>query len=258
MKRPCTALITGASGGLGLEFARICARKGCDLVLVARNKEKLLSIGKDLEDAYGIRAWACPSDLSVKDAALELYAFTEERGLSVDVLINNAGFGDAGPFMDRPWQKQYEMVQVNIASLMQLTHLYLKPMTERGYGKVLNLSSVAAFCAGPDMSVYYASKAFVMSFSEALAEEVKGTGVTVTALCPGPTATGFEKAVDMGKDSRMFKRAASPSKVAEDGIRAMEKGRVLVYEGAFTKLASVGSRIAPRFLTRRLARSMNR
>ena len=252
-----TALITGASGGLGLEFARICAAKKYDLVLVARNEGKLYALKNELESAHGVAVHVCSADLSVTDAALDVFDFCRERELPVDILINNAGFGDAGSFADRDWQKQYEMIQVNIMALMQLTHSFLKPMIEHGYGRILNLSSVAAFCAGPDMSVYYASKAFVSSFSEAIAEEVKGTGVTVTAICPGPTATGFEKAAAMKSGSTMFRKAASAASVAEAGIRAMEKGKALLYQGLFTKLAALGARIAPRAVTRKFARKMN-
>jgi len=250
-------LITGASGGLGLEFSKILARKHYDLVLAARSEDKLNDLKDWLEDQYDIRVFVCPVDLSVKDAALTVFNFTQEQGLSIDVLINNAGFGDAGSFAESDWRKQYEMVKVNIVALMQLTHCFLKPMIAQGHGKILNLSSVAAFSAGPDMSIYYASKAFVRSFSEAVVEEVKGTGVTVTAVCPGPTATGFEKAASMKVGSSMFRKAAAASDVAEDGIRAMEKGRVLHYQGAFTKLMNVGSRIAPRAITRKFAGKMN-
>ena len=252
-----TALITGASGGLGLEFARICASKKYDLVLVARSEGKLYAIKNDLESAYGVNVYVCAADLSVTDAALDVFDYTLEHKIPVDILVNNAGFGDAGSFADRDWQKQYEMVQVNIVALMQLTHCFLKPMMEQGYGKILNLSSVAAFCAGPDMSVYYASKAFVRSFSEAVAEEVKGTGVTVTAICPGPTATGFEKAAAMKNGSTMFRKAASAATVAKAGFRAMERGKALLYQGAFTKLVGLGARIAPRSVTRKFARKMN-
>lgn len=257
MSRHQTALITGASGGLGLEFAKILAGKQYDLILVARSEGKLNSLKEQLEKEYDIRAFVFAADLSVKDAALEVFNYTQEKGLSVDVLINNAGFGDAGSFAESDWQKQYEMVQVNITALMQLTHCFLKPMIAQEHGKILNLSSVAAFCAGPDMSIYYASKAFVRSFSEAVAEEVKGTGVTVTAICPGPTATGFEKAASMKSGSAMFRKAASANEVAKAGIRAMEKGRVLLYQGAFTKVMNIGSRIAPRGITRKIARKMN-
>lgn len=169
MKPDKTVLITGASSGLGLEFAKIFARKKCDLVLVARSEGKLYALKNRFEEEYGITVHVCSVDLSTTDAALDVYDYTLEKGLTIDVLVNNAGFGDAGPFANSDWQKQYEMIQVNLVALMQLTHCFLKPMIECGHGKILNLSSVAAFCAGPDMSVYYASKAFVRSFSEALA-----------------------------------------------------------------------------------------
>lgn len=257
MKMHKTALITGASGGLGLEFAKILAEKKYDLILVARNEGKLYALKNELETKYGIFVYVCASDLSVVDAPLDVFNYTLEHDLAIDILINNAGFGDAGGFADSDWRKQYEMIQVNIMALMQLTYLFLSGMIERREGRILNLSSVAAFCAGPDMSIYYASKAFVRSFSEAVAEEVKGTGVTVSALCPGPTATGFEKAASMKNGSKMFHKAASAAEVAASGIRAMEKGKVLIYQGAFTKLMSIGTRIAPRSLTRKLARNMN-
>lgn len=258
MKKRETALVTGASGGLGLEFARLLAKKHYDLVLVARNEGKLNSIKRELEKEYGITAWVCPCDLSRVDAALGVYQFTQAHDLEIDVLINNAGFGDSGKFAESNWQKQYEMVQVDITALMQLIHCFLPGMVERGHGKILNLSSVAAFCAGPGMSVYYASKAFVRSFSEAVAEEVKGTGVTVTALCPGPTATGFEAAADMGKGSKMFKKAAKPEDVAKAGIRALRLGKVLCYQGSFTKWMGFLCRLVPRSVTRRYAAKMDK
>ena len=245
MTKHKTALITGASGGLGFEFAKILAGRKYDLVLVARNEGKLYALKNDLETKYGISVYVCAADLSVVDVALDVFNYTLEHELQIDVLINNAGFGDTGCFAESDWQKQYEMVQVNITALMQLTYLFLTPMIERGEGRIMNLSSVAAFCAGPDMSIYYASKAFVRSFSEAVAEEVKGTGVTVTALCPGPTATGFEKAASMKSGSQMFRRAASAAEVAKSGIKAMEKGKVLLYQGTFTKLMSFGTRLHP-------------
>lgn len=186
-----------------------------------------------------------------------VFKFTQAHDLEVNVLINNAGFGDSGKFAECNWQKQYEMVQVDITALMQLTFCFLPGMIERKHGKILNLSSVAAFCAGPGMSVYYASKAFVRSFSEAVAEEVKGSGVTVTALCPGPTATGFEVAADMGNGSKMFKKAAKPEDVAKAGIRALRLGKVLCYQGTFTKCMSFLSRLVPRSVTRKYAGKMD-
>lgn len=258
MKKHKTALITGASGGLGLEFAKILARKKYDLVLVARNEGRLYALKNELETKYGISVYPFAADLSVVDAALDVFNYTLEHEIGIDVLINNAGFGDSGSFADSDWQKQYEMVQLNVIALMQLTHCFLSPMIEQGHGKILNMSSVAAFCAGPYMSIYYATKEFVRSFSEAVAEEVKGTGVTVTAFCPGPTATGFEQAAEMGKGSTMFRKAAKAEDVAKGGIRAVRKGKVLSYYGGFTKCMSFLCRIVPRSVARKYAAKMNR
>lgn len=256
-KKPI-ALITGASGGLGLEFSKLCAADGYDLVLVARSEDKLYSIKNDLEQRYGVAVYVCPQDLAQEDAALSVLEFTMVRDLDVSVLINNAGFGDSGAFCERDWKRQRDMIQVNIIALMQMTYCYVPPMVERGSGKVLNLSSVAAFCAGPYMSVYYASKGFVRSFSEALFEETRGTGVTVTALCPPPTATGFEQAADMGNESTMFRRAARAEDVARTGYEAMQKGKALCYCGAFTKIMGFGSRFVSRNIARKFATIMDR
>ena len=253
-----TALITGATGGLGEEFSRLLAERKYDLVLTARNEEKLRSLKENLEAEYGIRVYLCPADLSETEGPENVFAYTEGQGLSIDILVNNAGFGDNGRFTDSSWQKQYGMVQVNILSLMRLTYLYMKPMMDRGYGSILNVASVAAFSSGPYMSVYYASKAFVRSFSEAMAEEARGTGVTVTAVCPGPTATGFEKAASMKNRSMMFRFAGKASAVAEAAVLGMEKGRALVYPGAFVKAANIGSRLMPRAVSRVFAGFMNR
>ena len=239
MRRHKTALITGASGGLGLEFAKILAKKKYDHVLVARNEGKLYSLKNDFEPKYGITVHVCAADLSVVDAALDVFNFTLEHDIKIDILINNAGFGDSGSFAYSDWQKQYEMVQLNVVALMQLTHCFLNSMIEQGHGRILNMSSVAAFCAGPYMSIYYATKEFVRSFSEAVSEEVKGTGVTVTAFCPGPTSTGFEQAAAMDKGYAMFRKAAKAEDVAKGGIRAMMRGRVLNYHGAYTKCMSL-------------------
>ncbi len=191
------------------------------------------------------------------DAALDVFNYTLEHELSIDVLINNAGFGDSGSFVDSDWQKQYEMVQLNAIALMQLTHCFLNTMLENGHGRILNMSSVAAFCAGPYMSIYYATKGFVRNFSEAVAEEVKGTGVTVTAFCPGPTATGFEKAAAMDKGSAMFKKAAKAEDVAKGGIHAMMRGKTLSYYGAYTKCMNFMCRVVPRSVARKYAAGMN-
>ncbi|SPF68878.1 short chain dehydrogenase [Propionibacterium ruminifibrarum] len=253
-----TALVTGASGGLGAEVARVLAGEGFDLVLVARNEGKLLALENELEDGYGIHAHVCPADLSRENEALDVYDFVLEHELNVDVLVNNAGFGDSGTFHRADWARQRDMVQVNVVALMQLTRLLVPPMVERGTGMVLNLSSVAAFSAGPYMSTYYATKAYVLSFSEALHEELAGTGVTVTALCPGPTATGFESAAAMSSGSAMFRHAASAADVARDGWAAMRKGKAVCLQGAFTKAMALGSRLVPRSVARKLAMRINR
>lgn len=242
-----TALITGASGGIGREYARIFAGEGFDTVLVDRDEKNLLALQKELQDSTAARAWAFVKDLSEKDAALDVYQFTKENDITVDVLVNNVGFGDFSPFSKADWQKQYDMVMVNLVAMMQLTHCYLNPMTRRGYGRILNMSSVAAFCAGPDMCIYYASKAFILSFSQAVDYEMKGTGVTVTALCPGPTSTGFEKAANMN-GSRMFSavKTAKPHDVAMAGYKAAMKSRSVRLYGGFTNVMNVLSRLVPR------------
>ena len=249
-----TALITGASGGIGLELARVFARERYNLVLVARNEARLSALGRELADAYGVTALACAADLSERDAAAAVYAFTRDRGVAVDVLVNNAGFGDFGPFLDAEWEKQYEMVQVNITALMQLTRLYLPEMTARGSGRILNIASTAAFQPGPLMSVYYASKAFVLSFSEALSVELKGTGVAVTTVCPGPTTTGFSERANLGA-SGLFAhlKNATAAEVAEFAYRALSRGRVVAVHGLGNRLLVFGSKHSPRRWVREVA-----
>lgn len=254
-----TALITGASGGIGKELAKIFAREGYDLVLVARSEDKLLLLKNELEAKHGIAAEVLEQDLAEKDAAITVFDFIAEKGLTVDVLVNDAGFGDFGPYIDSDWNKQYKMVQVNIAALMQLTHCCLKEMTERGEGKILNVASTAAFQAGPLMSVYYATKAFVLSFTEALSVELKNTGVSVTALCPGPTRTGFEKNANL-KNSGLFKnlKTASAEAVAEYGYRKLMKNKVIAIQGIANKLLIFGSKIMPRKMVRRVVYKIQR
>ena len=246
-----TALITGASSGLGWELANVFAREGYHLMLVARNEEKLVALKNQLEAAYGIVAEVLPQDLAQRDAAQAVFDFTTQKGIAVDVLVNNAGFGDFGPYVSCDWQKQYDMVQVNVAVLMQLTHCYLPAMAARGEGKILNVASIAAFQPGPLMAVYYASKAFVLSFTEALSVELKGTGVSVTALCPGPTTTGFEQSANLG-ESGLFRhmRNATAKEVAEYGYRALLRGKVVAIPGAANRLVTLAVKHSPRRVVR--------
>ena len=186
-------LITGATGGIGLAFAELFAKKGYSLILVARNEERLKKIQKWLISKYCTSVEVIACDLAESHGPDDVFQLTTKRGWQVDILINNVGFGDFNCFLDTAWERQRNMVDINILALMHLTHLYGKNMRQRKRGKILNVASLASFCAGPYMSVYYASKSFVHSFSEALSEELAPYGITVTALCPGPVDTGFMK-----------------------------------------------------------------
>ena len=253
-----TALITGASMGIGKELARIFAADGHDLVLVARSEDKLQNLALELESAHGIVAHVVPADLTDPGAPARIFAVLQSDGLEVDYLVNNAGFGANGPFAELPLQSQMDMLQVNIDALVALTHLALQGMLARKRGRILNIASTAGFQPGPDMAVYYATKSFVLLFSEAVAEEVKDSGVTVTAHCPGATATSFAGTAGNDK-SILFKLGAAPAdKVARHAYRSMMKGKVVAIEGLMNWLTAFSVRFSPRFLVRKLARWMNK
>ena len=241
-----TALITGASGGIGLELARVFAEQGYGLVLVARSMEKLESLAEELRAAHGTIVEVIGIDLARGDAAEEVFRETAERDVEVDVLVNNAGFATYGPFHRKTREHELEMVQLNVASLTHLTHLFLPGMVERGRGKVLNVASTAAFQPGPLMAGYFASKAYVLHFSEAIAVELEGTGVSVTALCPGPTASDFQKRANMEESKLLRAPMMSSRKVAEVGYRALEKGRTVVIPGTANKVGALVGRLLPR------------
>ena len=251
-------LITGATGGIGLEFAKIFAAEGSSLILVARNEGRLKKIKRALEAAYGIEVKIISADLAEEQEPENIYNYVKSQGWRVQILINNVGFGDHNCFFDTGWQRHKNMIDVNITALMHLTHLFGEDMRKNRRGRILNVSSLASFCAGPYMSVYYASKSFVRSFSEALSEELKPYRVTVTALCPGPVATGFEKNAGL-QDSRMFKllHVSDAASVARAGYVGMMKGKALVYYGWQTKAASLLSRMCPRMVTRKAAMYIN-
>lgn len=223
-----TALITGASGGIGLELARIHAEKGGNVVLVARSEDKLNTLKAVLEAQHNITATVISADLSEPQAAEDIFKQTEALGLTIDVLINNAGFGGHGLFHEQALKSEQGMIQVNISALTSLTHLYLTGMVERKAGKILNVSSTASFLPGPLQAVYFATKAYVTSFSQAIAEEVKPFGITVTALCPGAVNTGFVKAGNL-EGVNLWKGAKSARSTAECGYKAMEQGKLIAF-----------------------------
>ena len=248
------ALITGASGGIGLAIARLLAASGHDLILVARSQGKLEALAAELAAAHGCQVIVLAADLADPAAPAALAAEIEARKLAVDVLVNNAGVGVYGPFATNDWTRERDIIQINVTSLVDLTKRLLPGMVARGRGRILNVASTAAFQPGPLMAIYYASKAFVLSFSEALGNELGGSGVSVTALCPGPTATGFEAAADLGA-SRLFRMGTmSMEDVARAGVDAMMNGRSVVIPGLRNWLMTQSLRISPRFLVTRVVR----
>lgn len=220
------ALITGASGGIGEQLARYHAAKGGDLVLVARSEDKLNGLKSELENNYKIKVMVIGADLAHPESAVQIFSATEEAGLQIDILINNAGFGGHGKFHQRELAKDQAMMQVNMVSLVNLTHLYLQGMVQRNSGKILHVASTAAFLPGPLQAIYYATKAFVVSFSQAIAKELEGTGVTSTALCPGAVATGFVAAGDL-EGIKVWEKAKSAESVAQCGYDAMLDGELV-------------------------------
>jgi len=252
-----TALITGASNGIGLELAKIHASKGGDLVLVARNKSKLDELKATLEKQYNVSVYTIGKDLSLANAAQEVYNETTQQNIQIDYLINNAGFGVFGMFYETDWSKELEMINVNIVALTHLTKLYLADMVKRRNGKIMNVASTAAFQSGPTMAIYYASKAFVLSFSEAINNEVSNKGITVTTLCPGPTESGFFEAAAM-QDSFLVKgmKAATSKSVAEYGYASMMKGKTVAIHGLLNTLMATSVRFTPRPLVVKLTRKI--
>ena len=242
-----TALITGASNGIGLELAKIHASKGGDLVLVARNKQKLDEIKAALVNQYKVKVYTIGKDLSEYNAAREVYDETRKQNIQIDYLINNAGFGDFGMFAETDWNKELKMINLNITTLTQFTKLYLKDMVARKNGKIMNVASTAAFQPGPTMAVYYATKAYVLSFSEAIGNEVSDKGVTVTALCPGATESGFQAAAAM-EESALVKGKKLPTskEVAEYGYRSMMKGKTVAIHGLINYIMANSVRFLPR------------
>ncbi|MCG8528677.1 MAG: SDR family oxidoreductase [Opitutales bacterium] len=225
-----TALITGASSGIGIELARIHAEKGGDLVIVARREEKLDQLKSELESKHGIKVHVIAKDLGAPTAAQEIYDETTSAGIEIDYLINNAGFGGRGKFHERTWTEDHAMIQLNIVALTELCRLFLPDFVSRNSGKILNVSSTASFMPGPLQAVYFASKSYVQFFSNAIAEELHDTNITVTNLMPGATETEFAATSGMDK-TNLFQKTVSARSVAEDGYNGMLRGKLDVVSG---------------------------
>lgn len=225
-----TALITGASSGIGKEFAHIHAEKGGDLIIVARSEDRLIALKNELETKHKINVFVIQKDLSLPNSAKEIYTQVHSAGLTVDYLINNAGFGGLGKFHERDLEEDLAMINLNISALTALTHYFLQDFTKANSGKILNVSSTASLMAGPFQAVYYATKAYVTSFSNAIAEELHGTGITVTNLMPGATDSEFGKVSGMDK-TVLFNNTASARDVAEQGYHGMIKGKLDIIAG---------------------------
>lgn len=253
-----TALVTGASSGIGLELARELAAGGYDLVLVARSEKKLEELAAELRGRHGAGARVLARDLARPEAPEEIFAELQGAGVAVDVLVNNAGFATFGPFAETGLGSELEELQVNVVALTHLTKKFLPGMLARRRGGVLNVASTAAFQPGPLMAVYYATKAYVLSFSEALAEELRDTGVTVSVLCPGPTATEFSARADM-QNSGLFKgmlQVADARSVARAGYEGFRAGKRIVIPGLLNKVGAQSIRFTPRGLATRVVKGM--
>jgi uncharacterized protein len=253
-----TALVTGASSGIGRDLAVLLARGGYDVVLVARTGQALDALGGELARTCGARALTVAADLSDPAAPAAVYDAVRARGIAVEALVNNAGFGLNGRFAETSLDTELRMIGVNVAALTALTKLFLPPMLARRRGRILNLASTAAFLPGPFMAVYYATKAYVLSFSEALAEELRGTGVTVTTLAPGPTRTRFDARADASR-TRLYRQQLSmdSAAVAEAGYEGMMRGRRIVIPGLVNKAIVQSLRVSPRRIVTRVTRALN-
>ena len=250
------ALITGASEGIGHELAKRFAEHGHHLVLVARSEEKLKRLAGEISSAYGVRVSSIAQDLSVPDSAPKVHRKVEELGLAIDFLVNNAGVGTYGLFAETDLERELRMMQLNMVSVTALTKLFLPGMLKQRQGGVLNVASTAAFQPGPLMAVYYASKAYVLSFTEALANELKGTGVRVSVLCPGPTWSGFQKSAGMDASKLFRSGVMKASDVAEIAYRGFMRGKTTIIPGLRNKILAFSVRLGPRKLLPMIVRLM--
>lgn len=236
-------LITGASSGIGYEMAKVCAAQGHDLIVVARREDRLTTLKQEIEQAHDVTVWPYAADLTDAQARQDLFDWTQTLGQPLYGLVNNAGFGLLEPFAATDWEQHNAMLQLNIVALTHLTHLFLPGMIAQGQGRILNVASTAAFLPGPYMAVYYASKAFVQSFTEAIASELEGTGVTATTLCPGPTESEFQDVAGMGQLEFFSGKLPTSAEVATFGYRAMEKGERTAVYGLVNNLLVFATRL---------------
>lgn len=254
-----TTLITGASLGIGKDLAREFAQRGHSLILVARSKNLLQALAQELTDRYHVVVRTIVLDLSHPSSAHTLFQRCKTEGWAIDVLVNNAGFGDSGPFHESDEDRVRAMIDLNVLTLTILCRKFLPEMVRKGSGRVLNVASTAAYQAGPFMSVYYATKAYVLHFTEGLAKELQGTGVTVSALCPGPTSTEFAKTAGIA-DKPLFKLPffMDSAKVARIGAEAAMRGQTIAIAGWSNKLTAFASRLTPRALSRTVVAKLHR
>ncbi|WP_017715970.1 SDR family NAD(P)-dependent oxidoreductase [Kamptonema formosum] len=254
--RQKTALITGASSGIGCELSKLFAGGGYNLVLVARSEPKLRQIAEELKGKFGISVTAVAKDLSVPSSPDEIFSELQQQSIKIDALVNNAGFATYGLFAETDLKAELQMMEVNMVSLTHLTKLFLRDMLEQGEGKILNIASTAAFQPGPLMAVYYATKAYVLSFSEALANELSGSGVTVTALCPGPTESGFQKRANMEESRLVSGEIMDAETVANIGYRGLMENQTVVIPGLKNQLLALSVRFTPRDWVTKIVRNM--
>jgi short-subunit dehydrogenase len=250
-----TALITGASSGIGREFAKLFAADRYDLVVVARAQDRLEKLKAELEEAHGIDVHVLPADLADPKAPEDVHASVTKAGLQVDVLVNNAGFGGFGLFQDTDLDHELRMIQVNISAVVHLSKLFVREMVARGSGHIINVASTAAFQAGPLQNIYYATKAFVLRFSEAMSNELGGTGVGVTAFCPGPTLTEFHARAGTETSFKQV-RQQSAEDATREGYEAFKKGKQAVIAGRQNKVLAFGTRFVPRAFAAGVARKL--
>ncbi|MCJ7521980.1 MAG: SDR family oxidoreductase [Dehalococcoidia bacterium] len=251
------ALVTGASSGIGYELAKVLAKDGKNLVIVARSQDKLEELKTEIENKYGTSVRVLPKDLSNPNAPQEIFSELEKDGVNVDVLVNNAGYGVYGMFSETDLREELAMIQVNAVSVIHLTKLFLKQMLENKSGWILNVASLCSFLSSPLESVYCASKSLVLHFSEALANELQGTGVTVTCLCPGLAKTEFHKRAHMENAKVAKRKMMDAAAVAEAGYKALKKGKVVVIPGLIFKTAPLFARFVPRNLVTKVVRSQH-